>query len=52
MYKADIHIVYNQTYRIPMLLKFDEVGQLGKKIFKTVSQKAPAIPFQSIHPKK
>ena len=31
MYKADMHIVYNQTYRIPMLLKFDEVGQLGGK---------------------
>lgn len=26
-----MHIVYNQTYRIPMFLKFDEVGQLGKK---------------------
>ena len=51
MYKADI--VYNQTYRIPMFLKFDEVGQLGeKKISKTASQKAPAIPLQSTHPKK
>ena len=52
MYKADIHIVYNHTYRIPVLLKFDEVGQLGEKSPKMASQKAPAIPLQSIHPKK